>query len=133
MTIALSLLARYSPLLPLLAPPLYPIRMVPTSRRATCLCRSMCPRSKCVRLWTKGGKPFIDGIAQLLRETCSAHPTPPLTHPARCPLPAHPIKIKDFYSKPCWAHHPKPYADFIDYKKKEREALEAERKKAVRV
>ena len=54
----------------------------------------------------------------------------PPVHPPVHPPPARP---QDFYSKPCWAHHPKPYADFIDFKKKEREALEAERKRAVRV
>lgn len=42
-------------------------------------------------------------------------------------------KVKDFYSKPCWAHHPLPYADFLAFKAKEREELEAERKKAIRV
>lgn len=40
---------------------------------------------------------------------------------------------QDFYSKDCWSHHPKPYGDFIEFKKKEFEALEAERKKAIRV
>eukprot|EP00955_Chlamydomonas_euryale_P060269 357663-Chlamydomonas_euryale.AAC.21 len=28
----------------------------------------------------------------------------------------HVPKVRDFYSKDCWAHHPKPYADFVDYK-----------------
>lgn len=41
--------------------------------------------------------------------------------------------VQDFYSKECWAHHPKPYADFLEFKKKERAELEAERKKLVRV
>jgi hypothetical protein len=40
---------------------------------------------------------------------------------------------QDFYSRECWAHHPKPYADFIEYKKKEQAELEAEKKKLVRV
>ncbi|KXZ46509.1 hypothetical protein GPECTOR_43g946 [Gonium pectorale] len=40
---------------------------------------------------------------------------------------------KDFFSKPCWAHHPKPYADFVEHKKAETAALEAERKRAIRV
>jgi hypothetical protein len=38
---------------------------------------------------------------------------------------------QDFYSKECWAHHPLPYADFVDFKKQERAELEAERKKLV--
>jgi len=41
--------------------------------------------------------------------------------------------LQDFYQKDCWAHHPMPYADFIDFKKKERADLEAEKKKLVRV
>lgn len=39
---------------------------------------------------------------------------------------------QDFYAKECWAHHPKPYADFVESKQKERESLEAERKRAIR-
>ncbi|KAF6258440.1 hypothetical protein COO60DRAFT_1639124 [Scenedesmus sp. NREL 46B-D3] len=45
-------------------------------------------------------------------------------------VPEHVPKVKDFYSKECWAHHPKPYADFMAFKQKERAELEAERKKA---
>ncbi|KIZ01237.1 hypothetical protein MNEG_6725 [Monoraphidium neglectum] len=45
----------------------------------------------------------------------------------------HVPKVKDFFSKPCWAHHPKPYADFVEFRKKEHAALEEERKRAVRV
>ncbi len=40
---------------------------------------------------------------------------------------------QDFYSRECWAHHPKPYADFLEYKVKERADLEAEQKKLVRM
>lgn len=47
--------------------------------------------------------------------------------------PPAPTRPQDFFSKDCWAHHPKPYADFIEFKKKERAALEEERKRAVRV
>ncbi|PNH11433.1 Serine/threonine-protein kinase TNNI3K [Tetrabaena socialis] len=45
----------------------------------------------------------------------------------------HVPKVKDFFSKPCWSHHPKPYTDFIDFKKSEAAAYEAERKRAIRV
>ena len=41
------------------------------------------------------------------------------------PRPHARAQVRDFFSKPCWAHHPKPYGDFIEAKKKEREALEA--------
>ena len=44
-----------------------------------------------------------------------------------------PAFLQDFYSRECWAHHPKPYADFMEYKKKEQAELEADRKKLVRV
>jgi hypothetical protein len=40
--------------------------------------------------------------------------------------------LQDFYAKDCWAHHPKPYADFIEAKRKEHEAMEVDRKRAVR-
>ena len=42
------------------------------------------------------------------------------------------MPLQDFYAKECWAHHPKPYADFEEAKVKERETLEAERKRAIR-
>ena len=42
------------------------------------------------------------------------------------------MPLQDFYAKECWAHHPKPYADFVEVKVKERETLEAERKRAIR-
>lgn len=41
--------------------------------------------------------------------------------------------LQDFYSKECWRHHPLPYSDFLEFKKKEREELQAERKKLVKV
>jgi hypothetical protein len=40
---------------------------------------------------------------------------------------------QDFFSKDCWAHHPKPYGDFVAFKAQEQERLEAERKKLVRL
>ena len=40
---------------------------------------------------------------------------------------------QDFYSKECWAHHPPPYADFIEFKEQERAELEAERKRLAKV
>lgn len=48
-------------------------------------------------------------------------------------LQLHANVLQDFYSKDCWQHHPKPYADFLEYKKKERAELEAERRKMVKV
>ena len=44
----------------------------------------------------------------------------------------HVPKVKDFYSKECWAHHPKHYGDFIEAKRKERETLEADQKRAIK-
>ena len=43
------------------------------------------------------------------------------------------VPSQDFFAKPCWSHHPKPYKDFIAHKKSEAAALEAERKRAIRV
>lgn len=38
---------------------------------------------------------------------------------------------QDFFSKECWAHHPKPYAEFMDWRKKEDERWESDRKRLV--
>ena len=38
----------------------------------------------------------------------------------------HVPKVKDFFSKPCWAHHPKPYGDWLTAKRAEEAALDAE-------
>ncbi|KAL4450555.1 hypothetical protein ABPG77_000911 [Micractinium sp. CCAP 211/92] len=43
----------------------------------------------------------------------------------------HVPKVKDFYQKECWAHHPKPHQEYMDFRKKQDEALEAERSKLV--
>ena len=40
---------------------------------------------------------------------------------------------QDFYSKPCWSHHPLPYGDYLQHLKKEADAQAAERSKAIRV
>ncbi|MEW5304303.1 MAG: hypothetical protein WDW38_011058 [Sanguina aurantia] len=45
----------------------------------------------------------------------------------------HVPKVKDFYAKECWAHHPKPYADYVEFKIKEHDTIQAEHKKAIRV
>ena len=39
--------------------------------------------------------------------------------------------VQDFFSKECWAHHPKPYAEFMDWRKKEDERWENDRKRLV--
>ncbi len=41
--------------------------------------------------------------------------------------------LQEFFSKPCWSHHPKPYADFMSFKQEEEAKVEAERKKMIRV
>ncbi|KDD73712.1 hypothetical protein H632_c1901p0 [Helicosporidium sp. ATCC 50920] len=40
-------------------------------------------------------------------------------------------KVKDFFQKECWAHHPKPHQEYIDMKKQEDAAYEAERNKLI--
>ncbi|PNW77453.1 hypothetical protein CHLRE_10g437250v5 [Chlamydomonas reinhardtii] len=44
----------------------------------------------------------------------------------------HVPKVKDFYSKSCWSHHPLPYADFVAAKRAEVKAQEAASKSALR-
>lgn len=39
--------------------------------------------------------------------------------------------MQDFFQKECWAHHPKPYADYMDMKQKEDAELAASRKKLI--
>lgn len=39
--------------------------------------------------------------------------------------------MQDFFQKACWAHHPKPYADFMEYKKKEEADQLADRQKLI--
>jgi hypothetical protein len=43
----------------------------------------------------------------------------------------HVPKVKDFFQKECWAHHPKPHADFIEWKLKQVKIQEAERNKLI--
>ena len=38
---------------------------------------------------------------------------------------------QDFFSKECWAHHPKPYAEFMEWRKSEDERWEAEKSRLV--
>ncbi|KAF5839365.1 ankyrin repeat-containing domain protein [Dunaliella salina] len=44
----------------------------------------------------------------------------------------HVPKVKEFYQKECWSHHPLPYSDFVEYKKEERKALEKARQFVIR-
>jgi hypothetical protein len=60
------------------------------------------------------------------------HPSPHHHHSPPPPLTTT-TPLQDFYLKECWAHHPKPYADFMSYQTKEHERLDDERKKMVRV
>ena len=39
--------------------------------------------------------------------------------------------VQDFFAKECWAHHPKPYAEFMEWRKKEDERWEMERGRLV--
>ena len=41
--------------------------------------------------------------------------------------------LQDFYEKECWQHHPKPYADFMEWRLTEDRRLEEERKKTIRI
>lgn len=43
----------------------------------------------------------------------------------------HVPKVKDFFQKECWAHHPKPHADYMEWQLKQNEELQAERNKLI--
>ncbi|KAI8107521.1 Serine/threonine-protein kinase TNNI3K [Picochlorum sp. SENEW3] len=43
----------------------------------------------------------------------------------------HVPKVRDFFQKECWAHHPKPHADYIEWKLKQDKIQEAERNKLI--
>lgn len=38
---------------------------------------------------------------------------------------------QDFFSKDCWAHHPKPYQDFMDWRFEEDKLIASERSKLI--
>lgn len=40
-------------------------------------------------------------------------------------------KVKDFFEKDCWAHHPKPHQEYIDMKAAQDQAYDEETKKLV--
>ena len=40
-------------------------------------------------------------------------------------------KVKDFFHKECFKGHPKPYADFMEWRKKEDELQEHNRQKLI--
>jgi hypothetical protein len=39
--------------------------------------------------------------------------------------------MQDFFSKDCWKHHPRPYAEYMEWRKKEDERLDMERNRLV--
>jgi hypothetical protein len=73
----------------------------------------------------------------------AAHPPPPPRHLRPRPqagaskqqgqvlVQDHVPKVKDFFSKECWAHHPKPHAEYMELRAKQDAALEAERAKLI--
>ena len=42
-------------------------------------------------------------------------------------VPDHIAKVKDFYEKECWAHHPKPHDEYIAWKTKQDEEIEKDK------
>merc|ERR1712072_367223 len=46
-------------------------------------------------------------------------------------VPDHVPKVKDFFEKECWAHHPKPHESYIEAAKKRDEAYEKEANKLI--
>lgn len=43
----------------------------------------------------------------------------------------HVPKVKDFFQRECWAHHPKPHAEYMEWRKQQDAAYEAERAKLI--
>ena len=39
--------------------------------------------------------------------------------------------VQDFFQKDCWAHHPKPYSEFVEWRAAEDRAIEEERSKLI--
>ena len=48
------------------------------------------------------------------------------TSPGPVLVQDHVPKVKDFFAKACWAHHPKPYGDWIAAKRAKEAELDAE-------
>jgi hypothetical protein len=48
------------------------------------------------------------------------------TSPGPVLVQDHVPKVRDFFSKACWAHHPKPYGDWLAEKRAYEAALDAE-------
>merc|ERR1712010_105366 len=46
-------------------------------------------------------------------------------------VPDHVPKVKDFFEKECWAHHPKPHQSYVEAKKKQDAAFEKEANKLI--
>ncbi|CAG9467621.1 unnamed protein product [Pedinophyceae sp. YPF-701] len=46
-------------------------------------------------------------------------------------VPDHVPKVRDFFAKACWEHHPLPYEDFMEWRGREDKRIEAERKKLI--
>ena len=46
-------------------------------------------------------------------------------------VPDHVPKVKDFFEKECWSHHPKPHQSYVEYKKKQDDAFEKEANKLI--
>ena len=38
----------------------------------------------------------------------------------------HVPKVREFFEKDCWSHHPQPYADFMEWRKVEDKWIEEE-------
>ena len=46
-------------------------------------------------------------------------------------VPDHVPKVKDFFEKECWAHHPKPHQSYVDFRTAQDAAFEKESKKLI--
>lgn len=62
-----------------------------------------------------------DAVAELLLKVTG----PEASEQGLVVVQDHVPKVKEFFAKPCWSHHPKPYKDFIDAKRRADAAMRA--------
>ena len=65
-----------------------------------------------------------DAVADLLARACPGG-LAAAEQQGKVIVQDHVPKVKEFFAKPCWAHHPKPYKDFIEARRRSDAALRA--------
>ena len=65
-----------------------------------------------------------DAVAELLARACPGG-VAAAERQGEVIVQDHVPKVKEFFSKPCWAHHPKPYKDYIEARRRSDAAMRA--------